>query len=250
MSDIIIFLFLGALQGIFEWIPISSEGVVSLAGNFFIKNFNIVDFALFLHLGTLAACVVYFWKDIKEILVLKNKKLLYFLIISTVVSLIVGFPLYKIVREITMGNFLLILVGIGLLFTSFFHQKRNFFEISFDKLAILVGFLQGLAVIPGLSRSGATIFGLSFSKLKPETILKISYLMSVPVVFASSFYLVLENKNIVFRFWPAMISSFLIGLLTLKILISFSQKINFSKFALIFAILCFLGAMLNFLSIV
>lgn len=237
---------LGALQGIFEWIPISSEGIVSLVGNFLIKDFNIIDIALFLHLGTLLACVIYFWKDLQEILFLKNKILLRFLIISTIISLIVGFPLYKIIKVIAVGNFLLVLVGFGLLFTAYFHQKKVFFEINFDKLAILSGLFQGLAVIPGLSRSGATIFSFSFSKLKPEEILKISYLMSIPVVFAASFYLFLENKNIIFQFWPALISSFLFGFLTLKILLSFSKKINFSKFALFFATLCFLGAILNF----
>ncbi|MCX7779036.1 MAG: undecaprenyl-diphosphate phosphatase [Patescibacteria group bacterium] len=238
---------LGILQGIFEWLPISSEGIVSLFGSFLIKGFNPVDIALFLHLGTLLACIFYFWKDLKEIIFLKNKTMFQFLAISTIVSLAIGFPLYKIVREMALGNFLLILVGFGLLFTAYFHQKKVFFELDFKRLALLSGILQGLAVIPGLSRSGATIFALSFSKLKPDEILKISYLMSIPVVLLSSLYLFLENKSIIVESWPALISSFIIGLLTLKILISFSKKINFSKFALLFAILCFLGAIINFI---
>ena len=239
------YIILGIIQGIFEWIPISSEGMVSLAGKFLIENFNIIDISLFLHLGTLFACLFYFRKDLKEILFFKNKKLLYFLLISTIVSLIVGFPLYKIVREVAVGNFILFLVGVGLLFTAYFHRKRKFFEINSKKLPLLAGFFQGLAVLPGLSRSGATIFALSFSKLKPDEILKLSYLMSIPVVFASSFYLFLENKFLLSQFFPAIISSFFTGLLTLKILISFFKRINFFNFALFFSILCFLGWVLN-----
>lgn len=237
---------LGILQGIFEWLPISSEGVVSLAGSFFLKDFNIVDFSLFLHLGTFFACVFYFWKDLKEILFFKNKELFRFLLISTIFSLIVGFPLYKLVKGIIFGNFLLIITGIGLLFTSYFNRKRIGLRISFDRLAILAGIFQGLAVIPGFSRSGATVFALSFSKLNPEEILKISYLMSIPVVFVSSVYLYLESSQILFESWPAFLSSFLVGFLSLKVLISLSKKMNFSKFALFFALLCFLGAILNF----
>lgn len=237
---------LGILQGIFEWLPISSEGVVSLAGSFFLKDFNIVDFSLFLHLGTFFACVFYFWKDLKEILFFKNKELFRFLLISTIFSLIVGFPLYKLVKGIIFGNFLLIITGIGLLFTSYFNRKRIGLRINFNRLAILAGIFQGLAIIPGFSRSGATVFALSFSKLNPEEILKISYLMSIPVVFVSSVYLYLENSQILFESWPAFLSSFLVGFLSLKVLISLSKKMNFSKFALFFALLCFLGAILNF----
>ncbi len=243
----LIYLFLGVLQGIFEWIPISSEGIVALVSRFFVKEFNAIDVALFLHLGTLLAILVYFRKDWKEILMLRNPKLFRFLIISTFISLVTGFPLYKIVKNIVIGNSLLIMMGFGLLLTAYLQKKKMDLKINFDQLAIMVGFLQGLAVIPGLSRSGATIFGLSLGKIKPAEILKISYLMSLPVVLASSFYLFLENPNLGFQAWPALFSSFGVGFLTLNFLLKISQRINFFKFALIFALLCFLGAGLGFL---
>ena len=113
--------------------------------------------------------------------------------------------------------------------------------------ALIVGFLQGLAVIPGLSRSGSTIFGLSLNKTKPEEILKISYLMSIPVVLASSLYLFLQEPMLISESWPALIFSFLIGVLTLHFLINWAKKINFFKFAIIFSFICFVGAIIGFI---
>ena len=63
---------MGIIQGIFEWIPVSSEGIVALSSQFFSLNANPVNTAIFLHLGTLLAVMIYFWKDWKGILALKN----------------------------------------------------------------------------------------------------------------------------------------------------------------------------------
>lgn len=241
------YIFLGILQGIFEWIPISSEGVVALVSGFLKLKANLIDTALFLHLGTLFAALFYFRKDWKEVLTLKNPRLMRFLIFSTLVSLAIGYPVYKLISNTIVGSGLLIIMGVGLLFTAFFQKTKKPLLLNFDQLALAAGFLQGLAVIPGLSRSGGTIFGLSLSKLTPTHILKISYLMSAPVVLVSSAYLFLKNPNLTFIGWPGLVSSFLVGLLSLHFLISWSQKINFFRFALIFSLLCFLGAAIEFL---
>lgn len=238
------YLILGAIQGIFEWLPISSEGIVALSSQWLIKGSHPVDVALFLHLGTLMAVLIYFWKDWKEILTLRNKKLLRFLIIATVVSSIIGYPLYKLIRNVAIGSTLLVIMGFGLLLTAYSHKKEKKLEINFTQLSVISGFLQGLSVIPGLSRSGSTIFGLSLGNLSPSEILKTSYIMSAPVVLGLSGYMFLENKSLVFEGFPALISSFLVGIVSLHFLISASKKINFFKFALGFAILCFLGAIL------
>ncbi len=236
----------GILQGVFEWLPISSEGIVSLFSNFFIKEINPVDISLVLHFGTLLAVLIYFFKDWIKILLYKDRFLFWFLAISTSVSLVVGFPVYKLINNLLVGKFLLLITGIGLLFTSFFQRQKLNVEIEEKKLAILVGILQGLSVIPGFSRSGATIFGLSFGKFLPTEILKISYMMSVPVVFTSSLYFYLKNPNLFSFSFEALIFSFLTGILTLHFLIKISQKLNFSKFTLIFGLLCILGAFLGY----
>lgn len=242
------YILLGFIQGIFEWIPVSSEGVVAIVSNFLIKDFNGVDLALFLHLGTLFAVLVYFWKDWINLIFLKDKDFLRFFIIVTIISGGLGFFVYKFAKGVSVGSGLLALTGFGLLLTSWFQKNNIKLKISKDTSSVLVGLLQALSAIPGISRSGSTVFGLSLTEENPSEILKKSYLISVPVVVGSSLYLFLQNPEIVSFSWPAVISSFVFGLLSLKIIIDLSKKINFSKFTLIFGLLCLVGALLQFLA--
>ncbi len=187
-----IYALLGTIQGVLEWLPISSEGMVALASNWLVSG-NPVDIALFLHLGTMLAVLIYFRKDWIEIALLRDKKLLRFLIIATFASLAIGFPVYKLIRNVAVGNVLLLITGVGLLITAFFHSKKISWNLKQGKLASLAGLLQGLAIIPGFSRSGSTIFGLSLGDKKPIEILRLSYLMSVPVVLLTNLYLLTQG---------------------------------------------------------
>jgi undecaprenyl-diphosphatase len=240
-----IYILLGFVQGIFEWIPISSEGIVALMSQLLIKEINPVDVALFLHLGTFFVILVYFRREWKEVVTLKNPKLFHFLIISTFVSLVIGYPLYHIVKDAVLGNGLLVVMGLGLLLTSYFHKSKTTLGLSLNRLAAISGCLQGLAVIPGLSRSGSTIFGLSLGKLSPSEVLKISYMMSAPIILASTTYILLENPVLI-EGWPSLVSSFFMGYITLHFLMKVVKKIELFWLTLSFGILCFLGAMIGF----
>jgi len=237
------YILLGVIQGIFEWIPISSEGIVAALSQFFIKDINPIDIALFLHLGTVLAVAVYFRKDWKQVFSLKDPELLRFLIIATIVSLAIGYPLYIIIQNAVTGAILLLITGFGLLVTAYFHKIKKL-DFGLDKgsgkLAIIAGFLQGLAVIPGLSRSGVTIFGLSLGKLSPSQILKTSYMMSAPVILSSTVYILLKNPALI-EGWPSLIVSFGVGILSLSFLMKVAERINFFIFALVFAVICFIG---------
>ena len=245
------FIISGVLQGIFEWLPISSEGVVALFNKYFSAGFNPLDLALFLHLGTLLAVLVYFRKDFWRILLLKDKKLFRFLLIATTISLIVAFPLYKIASKIALGGWLLFLTGFGLLATAFLQKKQGQAKIVLKdaKLTFLAGFLQGLAVLPGVSRSGSTIFALSLGENKtPKDILKLSYLMSAPVVLASSLFLIFKGDFVLsWGVLGAILFAFIVGFLSLKVLLKLVEKINFFCFALFFALLCFLAGLGEFI---
>jgi len=246
MTDILNYIILGILQGVFEWIPISSEGVVAVAAQYLKAGINPVDFALFLHIGTLGAALVYYWKDWINVLTLKDRSLLKFLLIATIISLPLGLAVYKLIDNVVLGTWLLALTGVGLLFTAYFQTKKVNLRLSQTKLALASGILQGLAVIPGFSRSGSTIFGLSLGELEPKQILRLSYLMSVPAVAASTgYFLVFKAHSFSFDIWPAALASFIIGLLFLDGLTKLSQKMNFAKFALAFALLCFIGAFME-----
>lgn len=271
MASAIQYLILGVFQGIFEWLPISSQGVVALTGQFFELTVNPISMGLFLHLGTVVAVLIYFRKDWKEIITFKKPDLLKFLVIVTVISLALGYPLYHLIKETVFGALLLLLTGFGLLLTAFFHKKRNVFASQpasqqgsepesqpraeptnvFDfknrKMASSLGLLQALSVIPGVSRSAVTIFGLSLKGASPKDILKISYLLSAPVGLASGVYLFLQEPNLANDAWLALMASFLVGILFLHFLLRIAGKINFFKFTLIFSILCLLGAFLSFM---
>lgn len=238
---------LGTIQGIFEWIPISSEGVVALVGQFFTKETNPVEMALFLHLGTLMAVLIYFREDWVKLITFKSNKLLLFLLISTPISLVLGLTLYESVKNIAIGNSLLLMTGLGLLLTAYFHKEKRCLNWAMWKVAIISGIAQGLSVIPGLSRSGSTMFGLSFGDLEPPEILRYSYIMSVPAVVASSGYLILKGSIPALANWPALLLSFVVGFASLNLILNLSRKINFYQFALSFGILCLAGAVLGFI---
>lgn len=239
---------MGILQGIFEWLPISSEGVVAIASRFFAKQFNPVDIGIFLHLGTFLASLIYFRKDWLDVLTFKNKALLKFIVISAIVSLAVGYPVYKIARNAAIGNSLLIITGFGLLMTSYLQKKKRTINLKENVFAGFVGLLQGFSAIPGLSRSGATIFGLSLKGGEPKDILKKSYMMSASIILASSAYFFLKEPKIVFASWPGLFFSLIFGMASLKVLMKISEKSDFSKITFIFALLCFIGAAIGFFS--
>jgi len=246
MIDIITYAILGFLQGVFEWIPISSEGVVALAAQYLKAGVNPVDFALFLHLGTLLAALCYYWRDWVKILLFKDLPLVKFLAITTAISLPIGFLVHEAVAQAALGTGLLFLTGICLLFTAYFQSRKINLCWGQAKLAVASGILQGIAALPGFSRSGSTIFGLSLGDLPPAQILRLSYLMSVPAVVASTaYFLVFKAENFSFDIWPAIAASFITGLVFLDFLSKIAAKINFTKFALAFAALCFAGVFLE-----
>ena len=241
------YVLLGALQGIFEWIPISSQGLMTIFSSFIVTDINSIDFSLFLHLGTMFAVLIFFRKDWINLILLRDKELLRFFIIASIVSLSLGFVVYKTIGDIAIGSGLLFLIGFGLLLTSWFQKKDIRLNMNKDFNSVIVGLLQGISVIPGVSRSGSTIFGLSLKENDPSEILKKSYIISLPAVAASTGYIFINNPSISSFPWIALLSSFVFGIISLKVLLDFSKKVNFSKITMTFGILCLIGGIMEWL---
>lgn len=241
------YVLLGALQGIFEWIPISSQGLITIFSSFIVTDINSIDFSLFLHLGTMFAVLIFFRKDWINLILLRDKELLRFFIIASVVSLSLGFVVYKTIGDIAIGSGLLFLIGFGLLLTSWFQKKDIRLNMNKDFNSVIVGLLQGISVIPGVSRSGSTIFGLSLKENDPSEILKKSYIISLPAVAASTGYIFINSPSISSFPWIALLSSFVFGIISLKVLLDFSKKVNFSKITMTFGILCLIGGIIEWL---
>jgi len=248
---------LALIQGITEWLPISSEGVSSLFMiNFF--NMNLVD-AVFLsgwlHTGTLLAAVLYFWSDVKAILknlpnYIRNPRnsegfsgLTNFLLISTFLTALIGAPLVLFgLESLDAMNFgghaamafiggLLIITGV---MQKFIRPSSIVSDSPRISDAIIVGIIQAFAVLPGLSRSGLTTSTLLLRKHDPEYALKLSFLMSIPAVLVAEIGILISGKVALDVFSAvAVVVAFLMGLLTLGSLLKVAQKVNFGWFCII-----------------
>ncbi|MCK4326950.1 MAG: undecaprenyl-diphosphate phosphatase [Candidatus Diapherotrites archaeon] len=241
------YLVFGVLQGIFEWLPVSSEGIITLAAAY-IGAADPLQLALCLHLGTVLAVLVYFRKEIAGLP--RDKKLLRFLGIATACSLPLGLALYLLIKQIPFGSpVLYLVVGLGLIATGFFVRKKKgglkTVEKATDLDAVFAGLLQGLAVVPGVSRSGITLFALLSREYSPRAALVLSFLMSVPVVLAANAFILLEGFVLVPEHLLALVPAFVFGILSIEVLLKLAEKVDFSWFAWgfgIISILAFLAA--------
>ncbi len=262
---------LGIIQGIVEWLPISSEGMIVLVKtNFFPSEDNfatIIHQALFLHLGTFFAALVYFNKDvailIKALFQFKSQSkdtqnLLIFLLWSTIISGLLGIVLLKIFSHFfeqfsSAGKGITALVGCLLFITAYLEIKalgknkvikasagtssyRNMSDLKIID-GIILGIVQGCAALPGLSRSGLTVSALLLRKFDKAYALKLSFLMSLPIVLAGNIILNFNNLQWSLNAFVGLFFAFAFGLATIHLLLRLAQKINFGYF------LIFLGAL-------
>lgn len=251
---------LGLAQGIAEWLPISSEGaIVAIKNTFFPDGLLLSDtikLALFLHFGTFLAALIYFRKDVWTLIQAffkpkesspENRKVLFFLIISTLISGGLGFLLLKSLAEfesqIETGSAFINLFVATLLFITAFLQLvakktglRNEENLT-TKDGIILGLVQGFAVLPGLSRSGLTVSTLLLKKFNDTTALRLSFLMSMPIVLLGNIILVLPTFSFSLNALISLVAAFVSGLLTIHLLLKLARKINFGYFALFFGVL-------------
>ena len=182
---------LGLIQGLAEWLPISSTAHLIIAEHF-ISGLAVTPlFNVTLHVGTLVVVVFYFRREIKNILSalvhldFKSEygQLIPLIIVATIPTAIIGL-LYAVFLENTLQTILIIgitfLVGATVLYTSRI-GKENMEAVSY-KTALLMGAAQGFAIFPGLSRSGITISTALLIGLKREKAFKFSFLLSIPAI--------------------------------------------------------------------
>lgn len=260
---------LGLAQGIGEWLPISSEGLITLIKVNFLGEISIteiIDAALFLHLGTALAAIIYFWRDIKILLrevfrfpqaSVENKKTIIFLAFSTIISGGLGFILLSLIPENalteTSAQLLTILVGVMLLVTAVIQlvqmHERDFEPKNAGNLnirdGILVSIAQAAAVVPGLSRSGLTVGAFLLLGYSKKESLRLSFLMSIPIVIAGNVVLN-ADRFVSFDMYSlvGLLSALVFGLLTIRVLMNIAERINFGYFVLLFGVLTIVAGVL------
>ena len=211
--NIVLSVMMGIVQGLSEFLPISSSAHIVFTSNFY-KIFNNVPISeeqptqeifldIMLHLGTLIAVLIFFRKDIAEICkalchAIKTKnyenqqaKLGLYIIAGTMITVILALPLEKVASHLVFHPALvggLLLVTGVLLFSSEYMSKHkaNLSQKVTLKQSLLIGLAQGIAVVPGLSRSGLTIATGMFAGLDRQTAARYSFLLSIPIILGAS----------------------------------------------------------------
>ncbi len=250
MENLISSLILAIVQGLTEWLPVSSSGHLVLFQEILNYHPGLV-FDVALHFGTLMAVFVYFGKDIVGIIedLLRGNwksekaKLGFLLIIATIPAAIIGY-LFKKMFESAFES--LIVVGWGFAITSMFlfiasfdfRENKKKFPNWID--AIWVGIAQALAILPGISRSGSTISAGLLRGLDEKMAMKFSFLMSIPVIFGAGILEIGSNKLSPDLIWATLIA-FVIGLATIHFLLKFISRSKknlrwFAGYALLLAI--------------
>lgn len=251
---------LGAIQGIAEWLPVSSEGMILLAKKNLLHStdsfHDSIKQALFLHLGTFLAAFIYFFKDvvvlIKGLFDFKSQsaetqKTIIFLFWATLISGLLGLTLLKGVGHLadqfdSNGKIVNLFIGCLLLGTAYLelrakHSGHRFLKDIQLKDGIILGITQGFAALPGFSRSGLTVSALLLCKFDKSCALKLSFLMSLPIVLAGNILLHATELSFSVEALVGLGSAFIFGLATIHILLKVAEKINFGLFVLIFGLL-------------
>lgn len=240
---------LGIVQGLAEFLPISSSGHLALLQFFFgIDESDALTFAVMLHVGTLVSVFIIYWKDIVELIcelgrVFKDiftgkgprvndnptRKLGFLIIVATIPTGIIGI-LLRDVFEMMYGSLPFIASGFLITGTILFIAERigaNRYTLAEMKFrsATFVGICQGIAIWPGISRSGTTIFGSIACGLTRESAVKFVFLMSIPAIIGATLLDVMAGfDGIDLNVFIGMVVSAITGIFAIKVMIKAISK--------------------------
>ncbi len=225
-------LVLGIVQGLSEFLPISSSGHLALLSHIPAWKPQPLVFDTTLHLATALTLVVYFWSDLM-ILITSKSKLLFFILLGSIPAGVLGFLFesdfeerFRSVGSVTLFMFLGTLL---MVYAQKFGKEHMRIEGVTAVKSIKIGFFQALALFPGVSRSGSTISGAMLSGLGQVDAARLSFLMSIPIVVLAGGYKLVStdwatidvSTNILA---VGFISSFLMGLAVVHFLLNYLKS--------------------------
>jgi len=251
---------LGIIQGLTEFLPVSSSGHLVLGQIFFGITESQLTFDISVHIGTLLAVLVVYAKDISAMLISvfgfvskavsfkpaafllkedKNLQLAGLILIGSIPTAFIGIIIKQfehiLFSSTLLVGFMLILTGTILWASKNFYFKENKKSRLNIKKAVFIGITQGIAVIPGISRSGSTIAAGMFMGLDRHTAAKFSFLLSIPAILGAQILSIKDMMNNDLVLDPvtiyATIASFITGLAALKLLLSLVHSGRFHLFA-------------------
>ena len=232
-------LLLAFIQGVSEFIPVSSSAHLILFSNIIDNYSNSVLMDTSLHLGSLNAIVHFFWKDLIDF---TNKKKIWILIFVGSLPLIIfgyfvfNYDLYENIREIKVIAWSTLIFGLLLYFSDKFEVSKSFKNNLNTKNILLIGLFQILSLIPGASRSGIVITGSRFLNFNRYDAAKISFILSIPALLGANM-LTLKNSffiehtfnlNIIFGIFFSYIFSYM----TIKYFLIYTKNFSLNIFVL------------------
>ncbi len=226
--------FLGLVQGLTEFLPISSSAHLAVF-QFLLPGFNQpgILFDVILHLATTLAVVLFFWKDIFSY----YRKYFIQTILASIPAAFLGY-LFSDFFEGLFRN--LFAVGLALIVTGALNFSTDIFKFADKKLdnskAFLIGIAQAIAIAPGISRSGATIFAGSCLGINKSEAAKFSFLISVPAILGANLLQVIKHRQSlesinVISYVIGFLMACIIGYLSIKIVFIFLKEGRFKYFA-------------------
>ena len=235
MIEIIV---LSLIQGITEFLPVSSSSHLIIASDFLNFENRKLEIDVSLHIGSFFAVIVFFRKDIYDFL--KNKDLFIKIFVSSLPVMIIGYFLVKLnlidqIRNIKVIGWTTLIFGI-ILYMSDKSNINNKLSNNFTyKSAIIIGMLQILSLIPGVSRSGISISGARFLKFNRYDSVKIAFLLSIPTLAAVSIYglnnlIGSESFSVSFLLLFSIIISFIFSFITIKYFLKYVQNFSLNVF--------------------
>ena len=232
---------LGILEGLTEFLPISSTGHLILAS--WIMGIQQTEahkaFEVAIQLGSILA-VVFLYRDV----LFKNMELWKRLIIAFIPTGTLGFLLYKLIKSLfspVIVAVMLIVGGVIFLIVEKFYKEEKHQINSVDKISykttFFIGLFQSLAMIPGTSRSGATIIGGILLGLNRKTAAEFSFLLAVPTMFIATFYDIYKHHNEFqldnwINLGAGFITAFIFGVISIKVLLNFISTYSFVAFGI------------------
>lgn len=243
---------LGIVEGITEFLPISSTGhliltskILRLETTDFLKSFEIA-----IQLGAILAVVFLYWRSFfVKFEVLKK------VVVAFIPTALLGLIFYKIIKQFLLGSeqvvlWALFLGGIFLIIFEFFYREKQDAVENIEKIswrqAIVIGLFQSLAMVPGVSRSAATIIGGLALGLKRKTIVEFSFLLAVPTMAAATGLDLIKSGGTfsLDQFWViavGFVCSFITALIAIKFLLNFIKNHSFIAFGVYRVILAGAG---------
>lgn len=231
---------LGIVQGLTEFLPISSSGHLVLLKKVFNISGDFIFFSVILHCATLLAVLLYFKKEVWQIIKQPFGPLAKKLYIATLPAIIVALAFSNFVESTFDGAilpFCFFFTAVLLLTAQLLSSKKAKTEIDY-KGSLAMGFMQAIAILPGISRSGSTISGGIIFGYDKEKSAHFSFLMSVPIILASLAYEVLKLvKNGAGKIFPlqtiiASIFAFVFGVLSIKLMLAAVKRLKLHYFSI------------------